>query len=164
MNIGSTVRKARRNLGYSQAELARHAGVGVATLQNIEGNRANPSINTLLAIFKVLGVGVRLEIKKAAARDWDEMAFLGCPIKAQRDLAGAKPASRSVLCEILRGLDPVDFNGREAKAIAAWLVALRDHFPSVWIDTPARLRAWASNQVPNLKLRRIALSRLAEFL
>jgi predicted transcriptional regulator len=42
--ILTEVRRRRRELGLTQAALARRAGVSLATLQNAEAGRGNPSL------------------------------------------------------------------------------------------------------------------------
>jgi transcriptional regulator with XRE-family HTH domain len=44
--------------GVSLRELARRAGVGLATLSRIESGEANPRLSTLLQLAEVLGVFV----------------------------------------------------------------------------------------------------------
>jgi transcriptional regulator with XRE-family HTH domain len=161
MRIGRSVRLARKHLKLSQSELAGRAGVGLATIQNIEGEHANPSINTLLAIFKVLRLKISIT-ENSKPIDWTALSRLGCPLVVK--VASSETPTRAWLLEELEGLDHSALGGREAKATAAWLSALKGHFPSVWKETPLALRAWEANQKPAAKLRRLALQRLAEFL
>jgi transcriptional regulator with XRE-family HTH domain len=48
----------RKRKGVSLRELARRAGVGLATLSRIESGEANPRLSTLLQLAEVLGVFV----------------------------------------------------------------------------------------------------------
>jgi len=52
------IRQLRERKGVSLRELARRAGVGVATLSRIEAGEANPRLSTLLRLADVLGVFV----------------------------------------------------------------------------------------------------------
>ena len=52
------IRQLRERKGVSLRELARRAGVGVATLSRIEAGVANPRLSTLLRLAEVLGVFV----------------------------------------------------------------------------------------------------------
>ena len=57
--IGTRVRRLRRERGVSLSALARDAGVGKATLSGLEdGSRGNPTIETLYAIAGRLGVPI----------------------------------------------------------------------------------------------------------
>jgi transcriptional regulator with XRE-family HTH domain len=79
MRHASQIRAARALLGWSQNELARTAGVGLATLQRIEQNEGvvKANFSTILKIQKVLEqagvhftddeageIGVRLKMGK----------------------------------------------------------------------------------------------------
>ncbi len=161
MNLGRTIRQARKNLGLSQSEVASRSGVGLATVQNIENNRANPEFKTLAELFKVLHIKMTLETKPVAV-DWPAFAGLGCPITASK-FEEFIP-SRIRLIEEVNRLNPAKLKGRESKAVAAFLQALRDHYPSTWRELPMAVRAWAQNQPSLPKLRRLALARLGEYL
>ena len=50
------LREIRERKGVSLRELARRAGLGVATLSRIESGEANPRLSTLLQLAEVLGV------------------------------------------------------------------------------------------------------------
>jgi len=79
MRYSSQIRAARALLGWSQTELARTAGVGLATLQRIEQNDGvvKGNFSTILKIQKALEqagivftdgdageIGVRLQMDK----------------------------------------------------------------------------------------------------
>lgn len=49
----------RTELGWSQTELARRAGVDVKTINRLEGGRTTPNLITLRKIARALGVPVR---------------------------------------------------------------------------------------------------------
>jgi y4mF family transcriptional regulator len=57
--------KARRvDLGVTQNYLADLAGVGLRTLKKIEGGKGNPTFETLNKLAEVLGMELKLEVKK----------------------------------------------------------------------------------------------------
>ena len=161
MDLGRTIRLARKQLKLSQSEVATRAGVGLATVQNIENNRANPEFKTLAELFKVLHIKMTLETKPVEL-DWTALAGLGCPITV--DKSKTFTPSRNRLLDELINLNPAKLKGRESKAVAAFLHALNDHYPSTWRELPMAVRAWAQNQPSLPKLRRIALARLGEYL
>lgn len=55
-NIGTIIRERRAQLGISQQDLAEFAGVGIATIKDIERGAANPSLLTLQKLMEVLGL------------------------------------------------------------------------------------------------------------
>lgn len=58
--IAERVKNARTAQGFSMSELARRVGVSVGVISRIEsiGLRANPSINTVYTLARILGVSV----------------------------------------------------------------------------------------------------------
>ena len=55
-DIGARLRELRTERGISMSELARRAGVGKGSLSEIESGRRNPTVETLYAICRPLGV------------------------------------------------------------------------------------------------------------
>ena len=55
-NIGTIIKERRAQLGISQQDLAEFAGVGIATVKDIERGAANPSLFTLQKLMEVLGL------------------------------------------------------------------------------------------------------------
>jgi len=157
------VRLAR---GISQSELAHRAGTSLATVQNIEAGRANPSLATLERIVHELGL--RLEFKSTPL-DWTHFASLGVPLLTA-PAAPLRP-DKELLRQELSTLSPDALSAltdpREAAALRSWLRALQDHYPQLWARWAPHLSSWMKKQElsgPEIKLRRIALSRLAEYL
>jgi transcriptional regulator with XRE-family HTH domain len=56
--VGARVREARAAKGWSLSSLAARAGIGKATLSEIEAGRRNATLETLYAIAAQLGVGL----------------------------------------------------------------------------------------------------------
>lgn len=54
--VGARIRDARRERGISMSALARAAGIGKATLSQLEAGERNPTIETLYAICSPLGI------------------------------------------------------------------------------------------------------------
>ena len=59
--IGSSIRFHRKKAGLTQAELARTAGVGKASVFDVEKGKETVQLDTLLKIFSVLNM--ELDIK-----------------------------------------------------------------------------------------------------
>lgn len=165
MSYSQVIRNARQALGLSQSKLAQKANLSLLSIQNIEAERGNPSISTLLSIFEALGIQIRFEPKKA---DWDVLIACGVPLSASR---GSRPLNLSIeqLVEQLP-LAVLNFQTeREQEALQAFLMALRDHYPSLFKKHFAKLvqNRGLLPKVPNgrvIKLRRLALERLAIYL
>jgi transcriptional regulator with XRE-family HTH domain len=59
------VLKDRREvLKVTQEHLAELSGVGLRTLKSIESGKGNPTIETLIKIAEVLGLDLKLEVRK----------------------------------------------------------------------------------------------------
>ena len=56
--MGETMRKCRKAMGMSLAELARLSGVTESTIRNWEVGRTVPAMDALMLVAKALGLGV----------------------------------------------------------------------------------------------------------
>jgi y4mF family transcriptional regulator len=59
--ISKTLRERRRELGVSQADLARLSGLSLHGLSDIETGKGNPTMETLLKVLQVLGLQILLK-------------------------------------------------------------------------------------------------------
>ncbi|MEM6379397.1 MAG: helix-turn-helix domain-containing protein [Bacteroidota bacterium] len=59
-----TIKQRREELQITQETLADLSGVGLRTLKGIESGKGNPTLETLLKIADVLGLELKLEVKK----------------------------------------------------------------------------------------------------
>ena len=65
--VGARVRQLRVAQGWSQSSLAARAGLGKATLSEIEAGRRNPTLETLYAIAAQLQIGLSELLTDAGA-------------------------------------------------------------------------------------------------
>ncbi|MFQ5433188.1 MAG: XRE family transcriptional regulator [Nitrospinota bacterium] len=56
--LATNIRKLRASMKMTQARLAKKAGLPRATVALLESKRSNPSINSVVAIARAMGVGV----------------------------------------------------------------------------------------------------------
>lgn len=54
----------RKLLGVTQEHLAELSGVGLRTLKALESGKSNPTFETLNKLTEVLGMELKLEVKK----------------------------------------------------------------------------------------------------
>ncbi len=59
-----TLKKRRKILGVTQEHLAELSGVGLRTLKALESGKSNPTFETLDKLIEILGMELKLEIKK----------------------------------------------------------------------------------------------------
>ncbi len=58
------LKKRREELGVTQEHLADLSGVGLRTLKSLESGKSNPTFETLSKLARVLGMELKLEVKK----------------------------------------------------------------------------------------------------
>jgi transcriptional regulator with XRE-family HTH domain len=64
ISIGSIIQQRRKQLKITQPHLAELADVNVNTIYRLERNEANPTLKVLTKIADVLGLELKLEVKK----------------------------------------------------------------------------------------------------
>lgn len=160
----------RMNIGFSQVKLAHESGVSLPTIQNIEANKANPTVDIFEKIFHALGL--KFEITPI-------------PFNVEVAIAFGVP-----LTSLNRPLDPVIVNAQELKhetrkwhhafldgslgererlALTAFLIALKTHYPNFYnseIANPVFEKEIQKhiNSAKVIKLRRLALNSLSKYL
>mgnify|MGYP001554996961 FL=1 len=63
-DVGIAIKKRRKALKVTQPHLADLAGVSVNSLYKIERGEANPTLDLVEKIADVLGLEIKLEVKK----------------------------------------------------------------------------------------------------
>jgi predicted transcriptional regulator len=64
MDLQEVMKSRRRALAISQQDLAEMAGVGLATVKDIERGKGNPSLSTVSRILDVLGMEVVFKVRQ----------------------------------------------------------------------------------------------------
>lgn len=64
MDLQEVMKSRRRTLAISQQDLAEMAGVGLATVKDIERGKGNPSLSTVSRILNVLGMEVVFKVRQ----------------------------------------------------------------------------------------------------
>ncbi len=62
--VGQIIKLRREELKITQAHLAELAGISKNTIYKAERGQGNPSLDVLLKITEVLGMDIKLEVKK----------------------------------------------------------------------------------------------------
>lgn len=62
--IINQIKERREMLKITQESLADLSGIGLRTLKQLEGGKANPTFNTLQKLADVLGLELVLQVKK----------------------------------------------------------------------------------------------------
>ncbi len=64
LELGKNIKERRKTLRITQPHLAEMAEISVNTLYKIEKGQANPTVKVLNKIANVLGMEIKLEVKK----------------------------------------------------------------------------------------------------
>ena len=65
LTLANNIKERRDVLKITQEQLAEMAEVGLRTLKSIEKGKGNPTIATINKLAMVLGMELKLEVKKA---------------------------------------------------------------------------------------------------
>jgi y4mF family transcriptional regulator len=65
-SLGETIKDRRKELGITQPHLAELAKISTNTLYKLERGQSNPSLNVLYKLAEVLGLELKLEVKKTS--------------------------------------------------------------------------------------------------
>lgn len=68
--IGSEIKRIRKEMGISQAELAEKSNVSIDTLRRLENGYNLPRLDSIVPIFKVLGIEWELLLKTKKGSSW----------------------------------------------------------------------------------------------
>ena len=63
-SIGLAIRERRKELGITQPHLGELANISTNTLYKLERGQGNPSLDVLSKLADVLGMELKLEVKK----------------------------------------------------------------------------------------------------
>ena len=64
MSLAEVIKSRRKTLDISQQDLAEMAGIGLATMKNIERGKGNPSMGTVSKIMEVLGMEIEYKLRQ----------------------------------------------------------------------------------------------------
>ena len=168
VNIGKMVKKARMDIGLSQQRLASLSGVSLPTIQNIEYEQANPSWSVAQKILSALGYTVSINAKII---DWDKLISYGVPLSSEHKVKIHNYVDKLELIEHIAEVYTAykDLDQRKKDAVEAFIIALKQHYPSFFCKMLEYYPAIAK-MVPehitarHIKLRRLALAVIGTYL
>lgn len=64
MNLQEVMKSRRKALGISQQDLSEMAGIGLATIKDIERGKGNPSLSTVTRILDILGMDIVFRVRQ----------------------------------------------------------------------------------------------------
>lgn len=154
----------RNMFGLTQLDICRESGLSLASVQNVETGKANPSISTLEALADCLGLELHLV---EAPPNWENLVICGLPL--QVELSSKAKASLTMLKRDLRRIViQENLSERESDALTALLWAIEDHYPSIFTKYFSGKAFLIYSNKPKtgklIKLRRNALAVLGTYL
>ena len=165
MNLGKMIKKRRLDLGLTQESLANKSGVSLATIQNIEVQNANPSINLLYQILNPLNLEINIEEKEV---DWDYLSYFGLPLTTAKSKTKYSFSLEVFLDKIKQAnlaCENFNANPRKIDALNALLFSLKNHYPNIYKKIGnVKSKKFNLNSGRMIKLSRIARSRLGEII
>ena len=177
MDIKNVLKKRRNDLGISQTHLSHLSGLSIASIQNVEAGKANLSISNLASLLEVLGYDLKLEKRQF---EWDRLIKYGLPVLSEESLEPdgvleiewLEKLLVSACAEFIQQRKPGSAQYlREKEALQAMVLALKDHFPKLYDQRFANYKVIKAfyprtDEISGklIKLRRIAIDRLAKYL
>ena len=166
-----SLKSIRKSFGYSQVQLAHLSQVSLPTIQNVEAQKANLTIETLEKLLLPLG---NLQVKISPPPFRYSLAIkLGAPLtsKGSEDFPG-KPTPELLVSEakswvVLFSLRLL--SEREKQSLTALLMAIRSHYPSFYNES-LNFPIFESMMKTNfkngkvVKLKRLALHKVSSYL
>lgn len=64
MSLAEVMKSRRKTLSISQQDLSEMAGIGLATIKDIERGKGNPSMGTISKIMEVLGMEIEFKVRQ----------------------------------------------------------------------------------------------------
>lgn len=151
------LKEMRAELGFTQAELSRLSGLSLPLIQKLEYGEGNPSLETLHKLGRVLGFEVKLTSCKP---DWSVLVKAGVPLHGYAPYVG-KVSLHRLLVEFKNAWSS-ELDQRHREALAALLLSLQTHYPSVWKRHFSRFNWPGVDEGRILKLSRLCFDGLQE--
>ncbi len=164
------LKSLRTSLDISQVTLAQESGVSLPTIQNIEADKANPTIEIMEKLVAALGLKIWLKPHEFEA---ERAIMFGVPLSSvtAKKLNNVIVNPRNLYIEIRKWLQIFEVNGfneREEEAVIAFLKGLKDHYPEfsqkISIKNLESKIQKLEKSGKIIKLRRIALSNMSKYL
>lgn len=165
MQIYLNLKSRRKELGLTQAQLSQISGISLPMVQLVESGEGNPSVNTLLKIFRPLGL--ELEIKEEGA-NWDLLALCGVPIYIETNY-NISPSDKLLLSQLKEAVKELNKKKnirdgetlRKREALEAVLLTLKNHYPSFYKDKVSKNKIIRDFTPKEITERHIKLVRLS---
>lgn len=132
--VSKIIKKTRISMGLSQQKLAELSSLSIATIQNLEAGKGNPTLEVIKSVSSILNFDLELLPQKT---DWDSLCHYGLGLmakndetknlKKQRSKNGLKNLLISACLEIQNSKIIID-KERYRVAVEALILALKNHY------------------------------------
>lgn len=172
MRAGNLLKIKRKQAQYTQMKLAIKAGVSLPTIQNIEMDKANPTVHLLEKICAPLNLSVELISNEP---DWVLLEQCGLPISVEErslvSLVKEKPSPQNLAHHLLLAIEYIEKqkDPRWKEAVSALLWAIHHHYYNYYLyclDNPKTDKFLKNHPLSGriIKLMRIASSKLSKII
>ena len=163
-----SLKQLRTSYGLSQVQLSNESEVSLPTIQNIEAGKANPTLEVISKLMKVFGLQIQIVAPSFSA---ERAATFGVPLLVEPD-PSFRPNKKNLTLEVRTWIQQViseKVSARDKDAIIAFCLAIRLHYPKFYAQKIAspildRLTQNGSNDARNIKLYRLALAKMSQYL
>lgn len=80
--ISKIIKNTRISVGLSQQKLAEKAGLSIATIQNLEAGKGNPTLEVVESLSNILNFNIEFLPQKT---DWESLCYYGLGLASEDD-------------------------------------------------------------------------------
>jgi transcriptional regulator with XRE-family HTH domain len=168
-NMIWNLKELRTSMRFSQARLSQESKVSLPTIQNIEANKANPTLDILEKLLLPLGVEFKLS---PIPFDVNRAIALGVPLSESTSKVDIVVSASTLKLEARkwhRAFEMHSLSEREELSLVSFLMALKGHYPSFYEDeikSPIFEQKISHYKTSGkvIKLRRMALAQMSKYL
>ncbi len=156
----------RKALNLSQRELSELSGLSLATIQNIEACKANPSLKVLTQLNEVLGLS--LDIKETSFH-WDDLSYFSGLLCSKKHFKKHELTRKNLSLFLRRGVFELKRNQvseRILEVFQALLLSIKNHYPKFYKNHENVYNQALPKRITprHIKLCRIVLAHIGEYL
>ncbi len=166
MELGKLLREWRTDAGMTQHELAIQAQVSLPTIQNLERNLGNPTLDLLTRIGRCLGFSF---LPQENSIDWESLASHGLAISQDKNAVTTVKSLHRLHVELISAFRQFkNLKEREREALESLIIAIRLYFPNLYKQyfSKSLVHLYYPKKITgrHIKLSRISKAKLAEYL
>ena len=161
-------------MGLSQQKLAELSQLSIATIQNLETDKSNPTLKVIESISSVLNFNIEIIPHRT---DWELLSYYGLGLTTDNDKPSNFKKNRSKhelvdllisACLEIKNSKTITDKGRYQVAVESLVLALKNHYGKTFIESLSQpiIKEFIPKEIlgKHLKLYRYSKSILGEYL